>query len=74
MDGFQKNNLPIILLCITIALASIVGIAMIGFINEGYSSKQQRRERRLERSSDPLLKEQRRERRTYNNKGNAYEL
>ena len=74
MDGFQKNNLPIILLCITIALASIVGIAMIGFINEGYSSKQQRRERRLERSSDPLLKEKRRERRIYNDKSNTYQL
>lgn len=74
MDGFEKNNLPIILLCITLAIAGVVGVAMIGFINESYSNKQQRRERRLERSSDPLLKEQRRERRTYNNKGNAYEL
>ena len=74
MDSFQKNNLPIILLCITIALASVIGIAMIGFINEGYSSKQQRRERRLERSSDPLLKEQRRERRIYNDKSNTYQL
>ena len=74
MDGFQKNNLSVILLYITLALACVVGIAMIGFIKEGYSSKQQRRERRLGHSSDPLLKEQRRERRIYNNKGNTYEL
>ena len=74
MDDFKKNNLPIVLLCITFVLASVLGIAMFGLISEGYSIKEQRRERGLERSSDPLLKEQRRERRIYNDKTNIYEL
>jgi len=74
MDGFRKNNLPFILLCITLVFAGAVGIALIGFIGTGFSVKQQRQERRLERSFDPPIKEQRRDRRIYNDKNNTYEL